>query len=385
MLILAPSEEIRNSSFLNMSYKFFVSMKICFVGNAESIHMQRWIKWFLQRGHITFLITPYWEKINDVQIYNLQRKKGFFNVFIRVIKTIQLIWRLKPDFVYGHYISGTETIAAAFSNYHPFFVTAWGSDLATDPEKSFFHKIIIKFVISRADIIQTGDEYGKQRLIELGCDEKKIFVLPWGTDFSDIKSKTNPLEKKNKYVILSPRTWHQKHNVDILIKAAPDVMKKIKDISFIFIGGGPLEEELRALSKTLGITQNIVLVGKVPHSEIYNYLINTDILVDTIPVGNAGGGIGMINMEAMSCGVPLLSAERDYLKKAGKSLQDEPWYCSLVYDGGNPKDLAEKIIQLLKDEELRKEIGQKEKEIAREIGDWNKNMSKLEHLMLDML
>jgi glycosyltransferase involved in cell wall biosynthesis len=89
-------------------------------------------------------------------------------------------------------------------------------------------------------------------------------------------------------------------------------------------------------------------------------------------------------MEAMSCGIPLLSAEREYLKKAGKSLQDEPWYCSLVYDAGNPKDLAEKIIQLLKNEELRKEIGRKEIKIAQEIGDWNKNMSQIECLILEI-
>jgi L-malate glycosyltransferase len=333
---------------------------------------------------MTFLITAGSEKIHGVQIYHLKRKKGFFNIFIRVIKTILLIWRLKPDSVNAHYISGTETIAAALSNYSPLILFAWGDDIATDPEKSIFHKIIIKFVIKRADKIFTGDEYGKQRLMELGCDEKKIFILPWGTDFLHSKSSTNPLEKQSKYVILSPRTWHQEHNVDILIKAAPEVMKKIKDISFVFIGGGPLEEELRTLSKTRGVMQNIVLVGRVPHSEIYNYLINADVLVDTVIVGNAGGGIGLLNMEAMSCGIPLLCAERGYLKKAGKSLQDEPWYCSLVYDGENPKDLADKLIQLLNDEKLRKEIGQKEKKIAREIGDWNKNMSQIEQVMLNV-
>ena len=348
--------------------------------------MQRFVKWFIDRGYEVHLITVGSEKIHGAQIYHLKRKKGFLNVFIRVIKTIQIIRRLKPDIVNAHYISGTETIAAALSNYPRLILSTWGSDIAIDPNKSIFHKTIIKFVIKRADKIFTGDEYGKQRLMELGCDEKKIFILPWGTDFMHFKSIINPLEKKNKYVVLSPRTWYQKNNVDILIKAAPDVVKKVNDVSFVFIGGGPQEEELRTLSKTLGIMKNIVLAGRIPHSEIYNYLINADILVDTVIVGNsAGGGIGVANIEAMSCGIPLLCAERGYLKKVGKSLRDESWYCSLVYDSGNPKDLAEKIIQLLKDEKLRKEIGEKEKKIAREIGDWNKNMSQMEHLMIDLL
>ena len=162
-------------------------MKICFIGSTKSLHMQGFAKWFVDRGHEVHLITTGTEKILGTQIYHLKRKKGFLNAFIRVIKTIRLIWRLKPDIVNAHYISGTETIAAALSNYSPLILYAWGSDIAIDPEKSIFHKIIIKFVIRRADKIFTGDEYGKQRLMELGCDEKKIFIVPWGTDFMYLK------------------------------------------------------------------------------------------------------------------------------------------------------------------------------------------------------
>jgi L-malate glycosyltransferase len=359
-------------------------MRICIIGSSE-IHIQRWVRWFQQKGHITSWITTLEDKIDDVQIYHINKKRGFFNIILRIIQTIRIIKRLKPDVVNAHYISATETIAAALSNHHPFIVIAMGSDISVDPDKSMFHKIFIKYVIKKADIIHTGDDYGKRRLMELGCDEKKIFISPWGVDFIYLKQNKNPLEKMNKYVVLSPRTWYQKHNVDILIKAVPEVMKKIKEISFVFIGGGPLEEELKSLSRTLGVLNYITFVGRVPHNEIHNYLIHSDVLVDTILVEKAGGGIGLLNMEAMSCGIPLLLAEREYLKKSGKSLQDESWYCSLVYDGENPKDLADKLIQLLSDEELRRTIGLSEKKIAREIGDWNKNMSQLEQLMLDSI
>ena len=72
-----------------------------------------------------------------------------------------------------------------------------------------------------------------------------------------------------------------------------------------------------------------------------------------------------------------LLSEREYLKNIGKSLRDESWYCSLVYEPGDPKDLGKKILELLKDESLRKKIAEQEKKIAHEIGDWNKNMEKI--------
>jgi L-malate glycosyltransferase len=360
-------------------------MRVCIIGSSD-IHIQKWVQWFHQRGHTTYWITTLDDKIDGVHIFHIDKKRGLFNLILRIIQTIKTVKKLKPDIVNAHYISATETIAAALSNYHPFVILAMGSDIAIDSDKSIFHNIFIKFVLKRADIVHTGDEYGKRRLMELGCDEKKIIISPWGVNFFHSDSGIRPLEKMNKYIVLSPRTWYQKNNVDLLIKAAPNVIKKIKEVSFIFIGGGPLEKELKTLSENLGVMKNIVLVGRIPYNEIYNYLIDTDILVDTLRFEEAaGGGIGVTNMEAMLCGVPLLLAEREYLKKVGKSLQDEPWYCSLVYNGNNPQDLADKIIQLLVNEKLRKDIGLKEKMVAREIGDWNKNMSQIEHLMLELL
>jgi glycosyltransferase involved in cell wall biosynthesis len=360
-------------------------MKICFVGNSDSIHLQRWSRWFVQRGHDVHLITTGSTKINGVTTYFLKKTKGPINYLFRIIKTIRIIRRIKPQIINAHFVSGTESFAAALSGFHPFMVSVWGSDIARDPDRSCVFKIIVRYVLKHADIVHTGDEFGKDRVRQLGCDESKIIIQPLGVDL-ELFNSCIPLEKINKFVVLSANPWFPYRHIDILIKSIPEVIKQIKNITFIFIGGGPLEEELRNLSTKLGVSNHIVFVGRILHTEMCNYLINADILVDTYIVGdNAGGGIGVTNMEAMSCGIPLLLAERGYLKKIGKSLRDEPWYCSLVYDAGNPKDLAEKIIQLMNDQELRKKIGAKEKKIAREIGDWNKNMGQIERLMLDMI
>ena len=88
-------------------------------------------------------------------------------------------------------------------------------------------------------------------------------------------------------------------------------------------------------------------------------------------------------MEAMACGVPILLSEREYLRNVGKSLLDESWYCSLIYEPGDSIDLSKKILDLLRDDSLRKKISEQEKKIAHEIGNWNKNMERMEQIMLD--
>ena len=354
-------------------------MKICLVGNSNSIHIQRWSRWFVQRGHDVHLITTGTTKIEGVTIHHLKKTSGPINYFLRIIKTIRLIRTLKPAVVNAHYASGTESFAVALSRYHPFVISVWGSDIARDSEKSYVFKKTVTYVLKHADVVHTGDQFGKDRLMQLGCNEDKIFIMPWGVDLDLFRSNIKSMEKISKYVVLCAAPWLPNRNPDVLLRAIPYVIKELKDITFIFIGGGSSEEKLKATAKQLEIEDYVFFVGKVPHAEMPKYFSISDVLVDTDVIGNnAGAGIGITNMEAMVCGVPILLSEREYMKNIGKSLCDESWYCGIVYEPGDPKDLGEKILTLLKDDSLRKKIGDKEMKIAREIGDWNKNMVQLE-------
>lgn len=365
-------------------------MKICFVGGAKSIHVQRWTKWFAERGHEVHLITPSYAEIDGVKIHKIGGdKKGSITNFIKkMFQTRKLVRQIKPDILHAHYIFGYGTFGA-FANYHPFVVSAWGSDVVRDFRKSILHKIVITFTLKKSDIIHVGDVYTKEKLVGMGIEERKFFVRPWGVDLKlfNPNEYSEELRKElnvDRYMILSANAWEPHYNVDILIRAAPYILKETNDVKFVLLGAGSIENELRDLTKKLGVKQNVTFVGRVPHREMPKYIASSDILVDTMATANeeSGGGIGVTNMEAMACGVPVMMAEKTYLRREGKTLLDEEWYCNpMVCEPADPKDLGGKIIQLLKDEKMRKEIGRKEIEMAKKIGDWNKNMEIIESLM----
>ena len=290
--------------------------------------------------------------------------------------------------MHAHYVFGPGTFGV-FAGYHPFVISVWGSDIVTDFKKSIFHKLVITHSLKRADIIHVGDSHTRERLIHNGIKKNKIFIQPWGIDLNSFNPNVRSEELRKelnvkKYMVLSTNPWSPIRNVDVLVKAIPYVVKEIKDVKFVLLGGGPSEEKLKALARTLGIEKHIIFVERVPHNEMPKYLASSDILVDTANTGmEAGGGIGVANIEAMGCGAPLLLEERACLKGKGQSLIDEYWYCSLVYEQGNSRELSEKIIMLLTDEKMRRGIGDKEIEIAKSIGDWNKNMETMEKLMME--
>lgn len=41
-------------------------MKICYIGNSQSIHLQRWVKWFSEKGHEVHLITDNLKEIERI-------------------------------------------------------------------------------------------------------------------------------------------------------------------------------------------------------------------------------------------------------------------------------------------------------------------------------
>jgi len=363
-------------------------MKICLIASSTSIHTRRWLKFLVKKGYEVHLISFSSTIIEGVIVHSLNAKFSFGPLskispalpalldlrFIPKIKKI--LKKIKPDILHGHYLT-CYAFFAACTGFRPLVVSAWGSDIATDPDKSWFLKLIVKYVLGKADLVHVGDEPAKKRAIELGCQPNKIFIQPWGIDvlkFSPDKKNQSLKEKlaitNNYSVINTCALINEKNHIDIFIKAMPYVLENIRNVKFILAASGPSEADLKQLADELGVGNRIIFLGGIPNKEMPYYLSNINLYVDTYFPTNkkAGGGIGIATMEAMACGLPQI------MPRAPSIIEPDGWFQGLSYEPGNFKDLAEKIIYLLKNEKIRKEIGEKSRKIALELFDLNKNM-----------
>lgn len=360
-------------------------MKICFIANAASIHTQRWAEYFVGKGHKIHIITHHWGDIHGARIHKLMTLSGI-NFVNGPIQTRRIIKKIRPDIVHAHYVSNYG-FYGAMSGFHPFIVSTWGSDIAVAPERYPIIKFFVRYALRKADLVHTGDIPGKKRLMELGCDENKIFVQPHGVDTESFSPNAyseklrGELGISDKYSVLNARWLKPSYNVDVFIKAIPLVLREVDKPKFIVGGGGPQEKELKELTKKLGIEKHVIFLGGIPHEEMPKYLASVDLYVDSHKAPRkAGGGIGTTTMEAMACALPLVMVEKPYLRLRGRKLEDQPWFHGSVCEHLDQKEMAEKIVALLKNEKLRKEIGKKCRETALRIGDWTKNMMEWEKI-----
>jgi glycosyltransferase involved in cell wall biosynthesis len=363
---------------------------IAYVADGSSVHTRRFLSYLANKGFNIHLITYTPSHIENVKIHNVATDRT--KIPLRIIQSIRLIRRIKPDVLHAFYITNNGVVAA-LSGFHPLVLSAWGDDIATDPERSGILKLLIKLALKFATLVETADELGRERLTELGCDPGKIFVQNMGVDTSlfspGARSETLRKELKidDSYSVLCARWWKPEYRVDVCIKAIPLVLQRIPNVKFIFVGGGPLEKELKDLTAKLGVSAGALFVGNIPEEDMAGYLASVDLYVDTVGDSRAraleldfrgnilkargGGGMGQTTRQAMACGTPQILGDHMNVRLAS-------WFRGLMYKQMDHRDLAEKIVALLNDKKLRMKSGQESRKVALQICDMNRIMKKWE-------
>ena len=139
--------------------------------------------------------------------------------------------------------------------------------------------------------------------------------------------------------------------VEFLIRSAPLILKEHPKTKFLIVGDGPLKEELIELAEKTGVSDKFIFTGAVPYEEVPKYINASDVcVVYKKPLRSGYSPLKLY--EYMACGKPVVASRVEGFEileqnKAGILVEPE-----------NPEELAKAIIKLLKDEGLRRELGE---------------------------
>jgi L-malate glycosyltransferase len=322
-------------------------MKICIVGNAQSVHVVKWVNWF-SKNHEVHVLTDYMADIPNVTVHSIGGGQGAVALIRKALKARKIIRQLQPDIIHAHYAS-SYGMMGALSGRHPFLVSAWGSDVTADSYDAL-KRIPLKFALGRADLISAYDAVLVKRLAELGFPNvirKRIVGIDLDM-FSKNRSVNNlpGMGAKPGHMLMCARPLDARGGVETLIRAMPKVTQRFPDTRLMLIYlKGEQEQAFKDLAGSLGVKNNVVFVGKVEHQVMPGLLAASDIFVDTFSSGNKMRddvdrypGLGAAAMEAMACGTPVVIPVTEVTADL-----DCPY---VTYVHGNPDSLAEAIIGL---------------------------------------
>src|ERR1043166_4818826 len=121
-------------------------MRILLLSDINSSHTQKWAEGLAQKGLVIAVFSisnpsSDWHKKSGIEIFgNTSKKRGSGLLskasYIRLVPDLKkAITVFQPDIVHAHYASSYGFLAA-LSGFHPFVISAWGSDLMEFPLKN---------------------------------------------------------------------------------------------------------------------------------------------------------------------------------------------------------------------------------------------------------
>ncbi len=150
------------------------------------------------------------------------------------------------------------------------------------------------------------------------------------------------------------RLFHLKGH-KYLFEAAREIIEKFRNVRFLLVGDGILKEQFEMQLDAMGIREKFTFAGLVHPDKIPEMISAMDILVHT----SLREGLAKTLPQALACGVPVVSFDIDGAKEVVTNGET-----GFLVEPEDSKKLAESIIKLLSDENLRKEIGEKGREIV---------------------
>jgi len=345
------------------------AMQILFLSDAKSYHTQRWVNFFVDRGHRCFLVTldrGFATRAEEFFVPSTPRP-NFLKYPLSLPKIKRIVREVKPQLVNAHFVPSYGLIGALL-DVHPLVISTWGSDVLISPQKSWLHKLRAAYVLGKADLVTADAMVSAQAIYNLGVRREKVLVFPMGVE----KSLLDGEKKRQKpyLLVLSNRKLEPVYDVATLLKAIPLVIKRAnREAKFVILGEGSQKKRLIRLAENLKIKDRVDFKGVISREALLEYYREADIYIST----SLSDSTSVSLLEAMNFGlIPVVT--------------DIPGNREWIQDGKNgflfpPSDhhhLAEKVVYL-----INKFIRWEEFRVANRAGIqtravWENNMREIE-------
>lgn len=157
--------------------------------------------------------------------------------------------------------------------------------------------------------------------------------------------------------------------IQTLLDVARIVGKERRDVNFIIVGDGSLMRYVRNNSSSFN--DHIRVLGQVPHTMIPSLLSETTVLV----LPSYVEGLPTVCLEALAAGVPMVASNVGGVPEV--VLDGETGY---LFPPGDTRVCSKRILELLSDETLRKGMGKRGRDLARQVYTWDNVVEKVEKI-----
>lgn len=185
-----------------------------------------------------------------------------------------------------------------------------------------------------------------------------IEVVGNGIDLSIFKDtnieKVDAEPRKKFDLVFVGRLVYRKGITD-LMECTKKLCAIVPQARILIVGNGPLENKLRRYVRSNNLTENVLMLGKLPNGMLPAYLRTSKVFV----LPSHYEPFGIVTAEAMACGLPVVGTA-----EGGTLDLVRDGYNGILVNKRDPAGLCEAILQLLEKPDLLKTMGERSRKIV---------------------
>ena len=225
----------------------------------------------------------------------------------------------------------------------PMITTLHGTDITLVGNHPFY-KPAVSFSINKSDVVTSVSQSLKDDTYRLFDIKNEIDVIPNFIELNKDKLKENiPCHRSlmapdNEKIITHISNFRKVKRIDDIVRIFFEIQKEVPS-KLMMVGEGPEKEGAEQLCEQLGIQNKVIFFGN--SNEIDKILCFSDLFL----LPSETESFGLAALEAMACGVPVISSNSGGLPEVNKD-----GFSGYLSDVGDVAKMSSDAISLLKDE-----------------------------------
>jgi len=365
-------------------------LELAFLADPRSVHASRWLTFFARRGHHVSLlvggddpVAP--QLLTDIAIHRYRR---FGRLRLPYLSSLQgrsalrrVLRDVRPEILHAHFVS-TYGWQARLSSFHPYVVTAWGSDLLAAPVRSVRARLWARATLAGADLVTAPSAHLEETAAAYGVRRDHLRRVPFGVDttqFSPADADRGLLADAgipNARIVFSPRAIRPVYRQHLVVGAAANLPA---DVVTVIPGRHADPDTLKNLREDVrrrGLELRVLIIDEIPERLMVELYRAAGVVV-SVPTSD---GLPASVLEAMACGTPVVIGDLPGPREAiGADME------RLVLRGEDPLELARRIREVLEmSEDERRGVAATLRQRAIDHFDFRTSMLAMEQLYLQL-
>ena len=350
-------------------------MKILMLADPNEPHVIKWANALEKKGQevVLFSFNPgdrsLYPPDSEITFYHCGMDAGLITgrpgslsklQYLKVLPRLRKVIRHhRPDLLHAHYAAGYG-LTGALSGFRPFVVSAWGSDVIHFPTISPLHRMMMRFVLKKADAVLGTSRFMAAHIKELAGITARI--TPFGVDtgiFYNRQESGNFQADQNGsspagdqvLTIGTVKKMKPEYNLTDLLDAFHHLRQMVggRPLRLLLVGDGPERHRLEQRVKDMRLSDCVHFTGYIPWSDTPAYHNMIDIYANV----SLAESFGVSVLEASACGRPVVAPDLGGLREVVR--HDHTGY---LVAPGDSKATARALNRLVGDPLLRHEMGQ---------------------------